>query len=308
MFKNKALVLAKKEATYGTDPTPTTTLNAILTDLPEVEPVFKRMDRLNVKAYLGNRPAISIGEAVKITFNTEVRGSGDATPDTPPEIGVLFVGCGMLETVTTKVVYTPQDQMDGPSITLWFWQDGHKYAINGARGTWSLEGKAGEFGKIKWEFTGLYGGPADVAIPTDAVFNAEIPQALKSASFTLGSFTGVIESFKMAYGNEIVKRPSANAPTGFLAHFIKDRKVTAQIDPEADLLANFDPITLVTAGTTQAMAITFGSDVGKRMKVACPKVVMDSAKYAERENILTWDGSLLVCPDTGEDDVEITFD
>jgi len=35
---------------------------------------------------------------------------------------------------------------------------------------------------------------------------------------------------------------------------------------------------------------------------------MDSAKYAERENILTWDGSLLVCPDTGEDDVEITFD
>src|SRR3990172_4375942 len=100
MFKNKALILAKKETSYGVDPTPTTALNAILCDLPVVESVYKRMERLNVKSFLGNRPAISLGEAVKISFDTEVRGSGDATPNTPPEIGVLFVGCGMLETVT----------------------------------------------------------------------------------------------------------------------------------------------------------------------------------------------------------------
>src|SRR3972149_430376 len=109
MFKNRALLLAKIEAEYGTDPTPAQSVNAILCDLPEIEPVFKKMDRLNVKAFLGQRPAISIGEAVKITFNTEIKGSGAA--GTAPEIGVLFRGCGMDEAVVpaTSVTYTPQD-------------------------------------------------------------------------------------------------------------------------------------------------------------------------------------------------------
>src|SRR3990172_5411212 len=100
MFKNRALILAKTEISSGVDPIPTTALNAILTDLPEVNVVMKKLDRFNVKAFFGNRPAISSGEAIKISFSTEVKGSGDVTPDTPPDIGVLFVGCGMLETVT----------------------------------------------------------------------------------------------------------------------------------------------------------------------------------------------------------------
>ena len=77
MFKNRALILAKTESSYGVDPVPTTALNAILTDLPEVDVVMKKLDRLNVKAFFGNRPAISIGEAIKISFSTEVQGSGD---------------------------------------------------------------------------------------------------------------------------------------------------------------------------------------------------------------------------------------
>ncbi|MBE0568729.1 MAG: hypothetical protein IH577_03515, partial [Deltaproteobacteria bacterium] len=72
MFKNSALVLAKMETEYGTDPTPTKLANAILCDLPEIEFVMKKLDRLNVKPFLGNRPAINIGEAMKIKFNTEV--------------------------------------------------------------------------------------------------------------------------------------------------------------------------------------------------------------------------------------------
>ena len=158
MFKNRALVLAKTEVSYGVDPIPTTAANAILTDLPEVDVVMKKLDRLNVKPFLGNRPAINIGEAIKISFSTEVKGSGDSTPDTPPEIGVLFVGCGMLETVTPAtgpVVYTPQDDIEGPSITIYFWQHDIQYVVTGCRGTWSLDGRAGEFGKIKWEFQGL---------------------------------------------------------------------------------------------------------------------------------------------------------
>lgn len=307
MFKTKALVLAKNEAVYGTDPAPTTALNAILSDLPEIEFVYKKLDRLNVKAFLGNRPAINLGEALKISFSTEIRGQG-ATAVIPPELGVLLVGCGMAETVgASDVTYTPQDDLDGPSITIYFYQHDLLHHLHGCRGTWSLEGKAGEFGKFKWEFTGLYAGPVDGALPTDAVFNDTLPPALKSASFSLGGYAGTIENFKMTYGNELAKRSDVNAPTGFLSQFIKDRKVTAEIDPEAEALTAFNPVSLLTNGAEQTLSITFGSASANRLVISCPRVVLDGVKYAEREGILTYSLPLLVCPDAGADDVSLAF-
>jgi hypothetical protein len=310
VFKNRALILAKAETEYGTDPTPTKAANAILCDTPEVDFVMKKMDRLNVKAFLGNRPSINIGEAMKIVFNTEIRGCGDATPSLAPEIGVLFVGCGMDEDIVADTSYTyhPQDALDGPSITIWFYQHDILHKLTGCRGTFSLEGKAGEYGKIKWEFTGLYAAPSDATIPTDATFNATLPPALKAASFTLGAYAGVIENYKLTLGNEIARRPSVNAATGFLSQFVKERNVTAEIDPEAPTLATFAPLTLLTAGTEQAMSIKFGSSAGNRVTIACPKVILDSVKYAEREGILTYSLPLIVCPSAGEDDVSFLFD
>jgi hypothetical protein len=178
----------------------------------------------------------------------------------------------------------------------------------GCRGTFSIDGTAGEYGKIKWEFTGLYDGPTDATAPTDSTFNATIPPALKSGAFTLGAFAGTIGTFKMAMGNEIVKRPDVNAATGFLAQFIKDRKVTAEIDPEAPALSSWNPVSILTAGTSAALAIQFGTAAGNRMKITAPKAVLDGVKYAERENILTYAIPLLLCPNVGEDDFAIVFD
>jgi hypothetical protein len=309
MFKSFNLVWAKIEGTYGQDPTPTDLLNGILTGPISIEPTYRKLDRLNVKGFLGNRPMLNIGETVKISFETELKGSGAA--GTPPEIGVLFEGCGMAHTNTpaTSDEYVPDDDIDGNSITIYGQQHDHKYVITGCRGTWSLEAKAGEYPKIKWEFTGLYADPTDNTMPTNTVYNATVPPIVKSATFILGSFDteAIVENFKLVYGNEIAKRPSVNAATGFLAHFIKERKVTAQVDPEAVALSVWNPLALMQANTDVAMAITFGSAAGNILTLNAPKVVIDSAKYADRENILTWDGSLLVCPDAGEDDVTLTF-
>ncbi len=384
MFKHFQSVYAKKEVTYGTDPVPVKTLNAILTGPVDIESVFKKMDRLNVKQYLGNRASVSIGEQVKVSFETEVRGSGDSTPNTPPEIGVLFVGCNMAEdidkssgalsitfvaatkkvtrgagsfvtdgfevgdivtcdavlnpgpfTVTVvaalemtfsetvadegpvtktltanKVVYTPSDTLDGNSITLYVQEHDLLYKVTGCRGTWSLDTKSAEYAKIKWEFQGLYVGPIDSAIETGIVYNATIPPAVKAATFSLGSFDteAIIDTFKLTYGNELARRPSVNAATGTLSYFIKERKTLIQIDPEAVALATWDPITLLTAGTTAPLAFTIGSTAGNRMRINCPQVSIDSAKFGDREGLLTWDGSLLVEPTSaGQDDTKVTF-
>jgi hypothetical protein len=309
MFKSFNLVWAKKETVYGTDPVPVYSANGILTGPVDIEPSYRKLDRLNVKSFLGSRPMLNIGEYVKVSFETELRGSG--TAGTAPEIGVLFEGCGMAHTNTpaTSDVYVPDDDIDGSSITLYVQQHDHKYIVTGCRGTWSLDGPAGVYPKVKWEFTGLYADPTDNAIPTNTTYAATVPPIVKAATFSLGSFDteAIIGNFKLVYGNEIAKRPSVNATTGYLAHYIKERKVTAQIDPEAVALSVFNPIASMQANTEYVMGIVFGSAAGNILTIAAPKVTLSSAKYGERENILTWDGGLDVNPDAGEDDVELTW-
>jgi len=309
MFKSFQVIWAKKEVTYGTDPTPTYSANGILTGPVDIEPSYRKLDRLNVKGFFGTRPVLNIGEYVKVSFETELRGSG--TAGTAPEIGVLFEGCGMAHTNTpaTSDVYVPDDNIDGNSITIYAQQHDHKYLVTGCRGTWSLEAKAGEYPKIKWEFTGLYADPTDNTIPTNTVYNATVPPIVKAATFDMGDFDteAIIENFKVVYGNEIAKRPSVNATTGFLAHYIKERKVTAQIDPEAVALSVFNPLAAMQANTEYTLGIVFGATGGNILTLAAPKVVLESAKYADRDNILTWDGGLSLCPSAGEDDVTLTF-
>jgi len=308
MFKSFQVIWAKKEVTYGTDPTPTYSANGILTGPVDIESAYKKLDRLNVKGFLGTRPMLNIGETIKLSFETELRGSG--TAGTAPEIGVLFEGCGMAHTDgVSNNVYVPDDDIDGPSITIYAQQHDHKYVVTGCRGTWSLEAKAGEYPKIKWEFTGLYADPTDNAIPTNTVYTSTVPPIVKAATFDFGDFDteAIIENFKLVYGNEIARRPSINAATGYLAHYIKERKVTAQIDPEAVALSVFNPLADMQANTERALSIVFGSAAGNILTLTAPKVVLDSAKYADRDNILTWDGGLLVCPSAGEDDVTLTW-
>jgi len=309
MFDNYEVLWAKKEVTYGTDPVPTYSANGILAGPIKIKPTYRQLDRLNVKGFLGTRPKLNIGESVNVTFETELRGSG--TAGTAPEIGVLFEGCGMAHTNTpaTSDTYVPDDNIDGPSITLYVQKHDIKNVVVGARGKWKLTSKAGEYPKIAWDFTGLYADPTDNAIPTNTVYNATVPPIVKAATFDFGDFDteAIIENFEIDYGNEIAKRPSVNAPTGFLAQFIKDRKVTGKIDPEAVALSTFNPLADMQANTSRALSIVFGSAAGNILTLTAPNVLIASADYASRENLLTWDGSLEICPDAGEDDVTLTF-
>jgi len=81
--KNKAVVLAKIEATYSTDAAPLAA-NAILCEGPEIEILDKALERNNVKPTFGAKQKVNIGEGLKLSFSTELRGSGAAPPATAP--------------------------------------------------------------------------------------------------------------------------------------------------------------------------------------------------------------------------------
>ena len=208
----------------------------------------------------------------------------------------------------TSDSYDPNSDLESAqdSVTIYFYQHNICHKVTGCLGTPSLEGKATEYGKIKFEFTGLYVGPVDENIPA-ATFNPTLPPKLVSASFALGAYAAIIESFNVALGNEIARRPSANAATGILSYFIKERSVTGEIDPEAVALATWNPWTLWANSTSGALTITFGSAAGNRCVVSGPKVLLDSVKYAERESLLSYSTPLIFTPDAGDDEVRLLF-
>ena len=70
-FTPKVLILAKPEATYGTDPVPTAAVNPILAEAWSIEPTFKKLERKYARPYLGATPHMAIGQTYKIKFKTE---------------------------------------------------------------------------------------------------------------------------------------------------------------------------------------------------------------------------------------------
>jgi len=307
MLKSKAIVLAKIETTYGVDASPTAAANAILCEEPEIEVLGKKLERNNTRSYLGALTPLNIGEGIKISFGTELKGSG--TAGTAPEIGPLLRACGLTETVvaSTSVTYDPHsDVLNGESVTLYFYRDAILHKVLGARGNVSLEAKAGEFAKLKFELTGLYAGPVDTTLPT-GTFNAVLPPVFQNASFSLDGYSAVIENLSVNLGNEIAKRVDANAASGIKEYFIRARAVTGECDPEVVPLSTKDFWSAWSNSSRVALSATIGSAAGNICTITAPKVAFDVPKYADREDLLTYGLSLIFTPDTGNDEISIAF-
>src|SRR4030065_2464592 len=144
MLKTRAVILAEKEVTYGNDTTTLPCSNAILCEAPEIEVLGKKLERNNVKSYFGTLALGNVGEGVKISITTELKGSG--TAGTPPEIGPLLEACGMTHTnvPVTSDQYDPNSDLesDQDSVTIYFYQHNICHKVTGCRGAVCLEGKA----------------------------------------------------------------------------------------------------------------------------------------------------------------------
>jgi hypothetical protein len=83
------VILVEAELTYGTDPTPSASTNAVLVRNPSLSSEGLRMnDRAAVRAGLGQLQKVHGGQLKRFRFECEVKGSGAA--GTAPEIGPLL--------------------------------------------------------------------------------------------------------------------------------------------------------------------------------------------------------------------------
>jgi hypothetical protein len=308
-LKNKALILAKVESGYGNDATPVPGTDAILSSVPEFEYMSKVLERDNIKQKMGALTALNVGEGMKITFTTEFKGDGSAV-DTPPEIGPLFRGCNFTQNINggTSVVYAPNSLIDtAESLSIYFYAHDRLHKILGARGTFDIDLKAREFGKINWEFTGIYSGVTEPNYPGSITFNTTQPPVFKSAAFLFDTYSAELETLSFAINNEVAMRGSANEATGIKEYFVKDRAVSGEFDPLVVAIATKDFEDIWENSTQKVLQAKVGTASMNRCTIDAPAVQIEDLKYGDRENLLIHTATMRLLASSGDDEISFTF-
>lgn len=310
LFRNKTL-LAKIESTYGTDATPAGT-DAVLTSDLQIEPyagpvVSRDLDR----STLGGQTQINTNPQVTLTFNVEVAGSGVA--GTAPAYDALLKGCGFSEASgsPSSNVYTPVSS-SWDSVSFYFFHDGQRHKVLGARGNMSMSLTRGEIPRYTFTFIGQYDTPT-AASPTGvdtSDYVAPVPVTnTNTPTFTLGGspLTDLTaESLTFDMGNNVISRNVINANE---IH-ITDRNVTGSTVVEAVLPSTKDWFTdALESDTTinlQALTLVHGTTSGNIVTFEAPAVQMATVSQTESDGVLVYNFGLNFTPSSGNDEITIT--
>lgn len=304
---HRSVVLAKTEATYNTDATPTAASNAILCEKLSYKPAgLKMAKRDSIKATIGSLQQIYAGSLLEVSMDVELKGSG--TAGTAPEMDPLLLSCSMASTVvaSSSVTYAPASTSQ-PSATIYIYEDGSLYKITGCRGTAKLSAKVGEVPMISFTMTGHVSGPTDSALPS-GTYVSTVPPAFIDAPFSVGSYAAIIASLDLDVGNQVEMPPEVQAADGYGEIIIGSRDVKGQIDPQATLVSVADFWGQFKSGTTMALDTgVVGATAGNKWQLNAPAIYYENMGVGNRNTILTYAANFAAAEVSGDDEFTLAF-
>ncbi len=294
--EKKGLILVKKEVTYGLDPVPTASANAVLSSAVAVDIIDESIKREVLLPQWGKLADIPLYTGVKLSFSAEVKGSG--TKNVATRLSPLLQASGLKETVgTVSVGYTAQDIIDDVSCTIYFYNDGILWKVSGCVvNACKFSGKANGKGVLQFEVTGLWKGNAtsliDASFPAIGTINwgdAVTPPVIRSAGMKIDSVTTLIaDAIEIAIANNVIKRPDVNSALGINRYSIIGREITGSIDPEVVSLATYNPTNLAENATLGDFEMQVGATDGNIVKFEVPNVAKKVPKMGARDGVRTY--------------------
>lgn len=304
LLTRRRTILAKTETTYGVDPTPTGSANAILIRNLNVTPLNAEVvSRDLVRAYLGNSEQLIASKHVQLDFEVEMAGSG--TAGTAPAYAPLLKACGLAETDgVSDVVYSPVSSGFG-SATIYFNIDGVLHKVTGARGNVEFTIGARTIPTMKFTFTGIYNAPTDAALPSVDYSAFQTPLAANTSNttdFEFFSFAGVLESLTLNLGNSINYRSLIGSESVIMT----DRMVSGTAVFEAPLTASKDFFAAALASTLGNLTITHGTASGNKFKIDSTRIDIANPTYTDNNGIHMLSVPFVAVPSSAGND-EISF-
>jgi hypothetical protein len=308
LLSRKRLILAKTEATYGTDPTPTGSSNAILVRNLEVTPLQADVvSRDLIRPYLGNSDQLLANTRVEVTFEVELAGSG--TAGTAPAYGPVLKACGLSETVvaTTSVTYAPVSASFS-SCTIYFHNDGIRHKLTGCRGSFSLNTEVGQIPVIAFTMTGIYNAPTDETLPSPTYSNQVAPLIFKNgntSNFSIFSYSGCLQSLNFDVANEVIYRELVGCNKEVL---ITNRAPSGTAVIEAPSIATKDFFTIANGSTTGSITFQHGATAGNIVTFTTAQSDIGSPTYSDQDGIQMLNLPYLAIPtSSGNDELSLAF-
>lgn len=299
-WKNKML-LAKPEAVYATDPTPTGEDNAILATNVSFAPMEGQDVSRNLeRPYFSASPMIPVGLYSTLTFDIEYAASGEA--GTPPAWGPLIRACGAAETIVadTSVEYTPITD-DPESIAIYFYIGQVEHVLLGTRGTFVLTVNAQGIPVLRFTMTGLFAVPTTQSPPTpdfSAFLTPKVATKANTPTFTIGGTAFILRSYEFNLGNDVQPR----LLIGYEGIHITDRAESVTATVEAVALGTYNPFSVAQNQTPKAIVLAHGTVAGNVITMTIDQAQQGRLSgYGQEQNILEWPLSFTPQPDEGDD-------
>jgi len=309
LLSRRQLLLAEAEVSYGVDPTPSASTNAILVRNIEVTPLeADTVSRELIRPYLGQSEQLLAQTRVLINFEVELAGSG--TAGTAPAYGPLLEACAMTETVvaSTSVTYAPNSDAAPGSATIYFNNDGVLHKATGCRGTFTLNGAVGEIPTIAFEFTGIYNTPSDVSLSTPTYSNQADPVVFKNGNttgFQVFSYAGALQSFSLEMANEISYRELVG---GTKEALIVNREPSGEVMIEAVAMGTHNFFNDATGSSTGNLTFQHGQTAGNIVTFTASQIDLGNPSYSDEDGIQMLTLPYIATPtDSGNDELALVY-
>ena len=306
VVRARTVVLAKVESTYGTDPTPSNSANAMEVFNLQMSFPSRPIDRPILSNTLSKPKILHGGHYSEITFSMEIKGSGSA--GVAADWGPLVEACGYDSTIVggTSDTYLPLSTSI-TSVTFYIYRDGLIHEINGARGDVQLVMSAGGAPIFNFTFRGLTTTSLiDGAIVTPTV-DATVPDPVKAATFTVGGYAAAIFNLTMGLNNTFEMIDSVNGVHGYGSCEITDRNPGGSFDPEQVLVATNDYWSFWEDATSKALSIVHGSGAGQVVTITAPVMVAREIGEGDRGGLMTFEIPFSLAESSGDDEISIAI-
>lgn len=302
-----AVLLFKIQPIANTDAAPTGPLNAMMAMNISAQPVSAEFaKRNNIKPYFGNMGSVPVAIHSEITFEVELAGSGAA--GTAPKFAPLLRACAFSETISAGVsaVYAPVTAAQ-EAATLYYNLDGILVKILDAKGTVSFGLSSKGIPVMKFKFLGLYSTPTDASLPVGVDYSGfKDPVAVNATNTPTAQLHGVagkVQSIDLDMVNQLVYRNLV----GYEGILITGREPSGSYVMELESVATKDWWTVVKSGTLGPLSVIHGTVAGNIVQIACPKVQVLEPSLSDSDGIAMLTCKLDVQPNTGNDEVVLTF-
>jgi hypothetical protein len=213
-----------------------------------------------------------------------------------------------------KPITAPASQYIGNPATIWWNKDGVKHIGYYCRGNMSMNLTANQIASIEFDMSGLYATPTDVtfavAQANQVAYATQVPELVQdlALSFDAEPKADVIaDAFTLDMGNTMLNRPNYNSATGMQGIEITGRAPTASFNPDADLLANFNPFTFWENQTAAGLNWQLGGTSGNRVAMFAPATTVTNLTYVDKNGIVGYNIPLSLTGTSGDDELFLMF-